>query len=103
MAEKERKNNRTRRGTAAEKGARQQDQVLSGAQEAPKIGKIAGPKKAERSSQRTRGKAAEKKGEPKRAEAKSRRASRRKRLLAEKGRKCPQASSRGAEGPRSPC
>ena len=70
MAEKERKNNRTRRGTAAEKGARQQDQVLSGAQEAPKIGKIAGPKKAERSSQRTRGKAAEKKGEPKRAEAK---------------------------------
>ncbi len=70
MAEKERKNNRTRRGTVAEKGSRQQDQVLSGAQEAPKIGKIAGPKKAERSSQRTRGKAAEKKGEPKRAEAK---------------------------------
>ena len=51
MAEKERKNNRTRRGMVAEKGSRQQDQVLSGAQEAPKIGKIAGPKKAERSSQ----------------------------------------------------
>ena len=104
MAEKERKNNRTRRGMVAEKGSRQQDQVLSGAQEAPKIGKIAGPKKAERSSQRTRGKAAEKKGEPKRAEAKkpeskpAEKAAGRKK--AESARK---PSSGGAEGPRSPC
>ena len=41
MAEKEKKNSR-RRTPAGENVSRQQDQVLSGVQNAPKIGKIAG-------------------------------------------------------------
>lgn len=54
------------------KAAAQQDQVLSGAAEAPKIGKIAGPKKkpAQGDGQRTRGKAEQKKAEPKKTPAK---------------------------------
>ncbi len=44
MAEKEKKSTR-RRLPAGENISRQQDQALSGAQDAPKIGKIAGPKK----------------------------------------------------------
>ena len=43
MAEK--KNNRRKpAGEGTELPARQQDQVLSGAEDAPKIGKIAGPR-----------------------------------------------------------
>ena len=74
MAEngKEKKNTRARRTPSGEKSGRQQDQVLSGAAEAPKIGKIAGPKKkpAQGDGQRTRGKAEQKKAEPKKAPAK---------------------------------
>ena len=74
MAEngKERKNTRARRTPSGEKSGRQQDQVLSGAAEAPKIGKIAGPKKkpAQGDGQRTRGKAEQKKAEPKKTPAK---------------------------------
>ena len=67
---KEKKATRTRRSPAGEKN-RQQDQVLSGAADAPKIGKIAGPKKTaakkttERTAQRGRGKAESKKTETK--------------------------------------
>lgn len=74
MAEngKEKKNTRARRTPSGEKSGRQQDQVLSGAVEAPKIGKIAGPKKkpAQGDGQRTRGKAEQKKAEPKKTPAK---------------------------------
>ena len=74
MAEngKEKKNTRARRTPSGEKSGRQQDQVLSGAAEAPKIGKIAGPKKkpAQGDGQRTRGKAEQKKAEPKKTPAK---------------------------------
>ena len=74
MAEngKEKKNTRARRTLSGEKSGRQQDQVLSGAAEAPKIGKIAGPKKkpAQGDGQRTRGKAEQKKAEPKKTPAK---------------------------------
>ena len=74
MAEngKEKKNTRARRTPLGEKSGRQQDQVLSGAAEAPKIGKIAGPKKkpAQGDGQRTRGKAEQKKAEPKKTPAK---------------------------------
>ena len=74
MAEngKEKKNTRARRTPSGEKSGRQQDQVLSGAAEAPKIGKIAGPKKkpAQGDRQRTRGKAEQKKAEPKKTPAK---------------------------------
>ena len=74
MAEngKEKKNTRARRTPSGEKSGRQQDQVLSGAAEAPKIGKIAGPKKkpAQGDGQRTRGKAEQKKVEPKKTPAK---------------------------------
>ena len=74
MAEngKEKKNTRARRTPSGEKSVRQQDQVLSGAAEAPKIGKIAGPKKkpAQGDGQRTRGKAEQKKAEPKKTPAK---------------------------------
>ena len=74
MAEngKEKKNTRARRTPSGEKSGRQQDQVLSGAAEAPKIGKIAGPKKkpAQGDGQRTRGKAEQKKAEPKNTPAK---------------------------------
>ena len=74
MAEngKEKKNTRARRTPSGEKSGRQQDQVLSGAAEAPKIGKIAGPKKkpAQGDGQRTRGKAEQKKAEPKKPPAK---------------------------------
>ncbi len=74
MAEngKEKKNTRARRTPSVEKSGRQQDQVLSGAAEAPKIGKIAGPKKkpAQGDGQRTRGKAEQKKAEPKKTPAK---------------------------------
>ena len=73
MAEngKEKKNTRARRTPSGEKSGRQQDQVLSGAAEAPKIGKIAGPKKkpAQGDGQRTRGKAEQKKAEPKKTPA----------------------------------
>lgn len=75
MAEngKEKKNTRARRTPSGEKSGRQQDQVLSGAAEAPKIGKIAGPKKkpAQGDGQRTRGKAEQKKAEPKKAQEKA--------------------------------
>ena len=75
MAEngKEKKNTRARRTLSGEKSGRQQDQVLSGAAEAPKIGKIAGPKKkpAQGDGQRTRGKAEQKKAEPKKAQEKA--------------------------------
>ncbi len=57
MAEKEKKNSR-RRTPAGENVSRQQDQVLSGAQNAPKIGKIAGPKK---NTGKSRGKTEQKK------------------------------------------
>jgi len=69
---KEKKNTRARRTPSGEKSGRQQDQVLSGAAEAPKIGKIAGPKKkpAQGDGQRTRGKAEQKKAEPKKTPAK---------------------------------
>jgi len=69
---KEKKNTRARRTPSVEKSGRQQDQVLSGAAEAPKIGKIAGPKKkpAQGDGQRTRGKAEQKKAEPKKTPAK---------------------------------
>ena len=74
MAEngKGKKNTRARRTPSGEKSGRQQDQVLSGAAEAPKIGKIAGPKKkpAQGDGQRTRGKAEQKKAEPKKTPAK---------------------------------
>ncbi len=74
MAEngKEKKNTRARRTPSGEKSGRQQDQVLSGAAEAPKIGKIAGPKKkpAQGDGQNTRGKAEQKKAEPKKTPAK---------------------------------
>ena len=74
MAEngKEKKNTRARRTPSGEKSGRQQDQVLSGAAEAPKVGKIAGPKKkpAQGDGQRTRGKAEQKKAEPKKTPAK---------------------------------
>ena len=74
MAEngKEKKNTRARRTPSGEKSGRQQDQVFSGAAEAPKIGKIAGPKKkpAQGDGQRTRGKAEQKKAEPKKTPAK---------------------------------
>ena len=74
MAEngKEKKTTRARRTPSGEKSGRQQDQVLSGAAEAPKIGKIAGPKKkpAQGDGQRTRGKAEQKKAEPKKTPAK---------------------------------
>ena len=74
MAEngKEKKNTRARRTPSGEKSGRQQDQVLSGAAEAPKIGKIAGPKKKppQGDGQRTRGKAEQKKAEPKKTPAK---------------------------------
>ena len=74
MAEngKEKKNTRARRTPSGEKSGRQQDQVLSGAAEAPKIGKIAGPKKnpAQGDGQRTRGKAEQKKAESKKTPAK---------------------------------
>ena len=74
MAEngKEKKNTRARRTPSGEKSGRQQDQVLSGVAEAPKIGKIAGPKKkpAQGDGQRTRGKAEQKKAEPKKTPAK---------------------------------
>ena len=74
MAEngKEKKNTRARRTPSGEKSGRQQDQVLSGAAEAPKIGKIAGPKKkpAQGDGQRTRGKAEPKKPPAKKAEPK---------------------------------
>ena len=74
MAEngKEKKNTRARRTPSGEKSGRQQDQVLSGAAEAPKIGKIACPKKkpAQGDGQRTRGKAEQKKAEPKKTPAK---------------------------------
>ena len=74
MAEngKEKKNPPARRTPSGEKSGRQQDQVLSGAAEAPKIGKIAGPKKkpAQGDGQRTRGKAEQKKAEPKKTPAK---------------------------------
>ena len=74
MAEngKEKKNTRARRTPSGEKSGRQQDQVLSGAAEAPKIGKIAGPKQkpAQGDGQRTRGKAEQKKAEPKKTPAK---------------------------------
>ena len=74
MAEngKEKKNTRARRTPSGEKSGRQQDQVLSGAAEAPKIGKIAGPKKkpAQGDGQRTRGKAEQKKAAPKKTPAK---------------------------------
>lgn len=74
MAEngKEKKNTRARRTPSGEKSGRQQDQVLSVAAEAPKIGKIAGPKKkpAQGDGQRTRGKAEQKKAEPKKTPAK---------------------------------
>ena len=74
MAEngKEKKNTRARRTPSGEKSGRQQDQVLSGAAETPKIGKIAGPKKkpAQGDRQRTRGKAEQKKAEPKKTPAK---------------------------------
>ena len=74
MAEngKEKKNTWARRTPSGEKSGRQQDQVLSGAAEAPKIGKIAGPKKkpAQGDGQRTRGKAEQKKAEPKKTPAK---------------------------------
>ena len=72
---KEKKATRTRRSPAGEKN-RQQDQVLSGAADAPKIGKIAGPKKTaakkttERTAQRGRGKAESKKTETKKTETK---------------------------------
>ena len=72
---KEKKTTRTRRSPAGEKN-RQQDQVLSGATDAPKIGKIAGPKKTaakkttERTAQRGRGKAESKKTETKKSETK---------------------------------
>jgi len=70
---KEKKNTRARRTPSGEKSGRQQDQVLSGAAEAPKIGKIAGPKKkpAQGDGQRTRGKAEQKKAEPKKAQEKA--------------------------------
>ena len=75
MAEngKEKKNTRARRTPSGEKSGRQQDQVLSGAAEAPKIGKIAGPKKkpAQGDGQRTRGKAEQKNAEPKKAQEKA--------------------------------
>ena len=75
MAEngKEKKNTRARRTPSGEKSGRQQDQVLSGAAEAPKIGKIAGPKKkpAQGDGQRTRGKAEQKKPEPKKTPPKN--------------------------------
>ena len=74
MAEngKEKKNTRARRTPSGEKSGRQQDQVLSGAAEAPKIGKIAAPKNkpAQGAGQRTRGKAEHKKAEPKKTPAK---------------------------------
>ena len=74
MAEngKEKKNTRARRTPSGEKSGRQQDQVLSGAAEAPKIGKIAGPKKnpAQGDGQRTHGKAEQKKADPKKTPAK---------------------------------
>ena len=57
MAEKEKKNSR-RRTPAGENVSRQQDQVLSGVQNAPKIGKIAGPKK---NTGKSRGKTEQKK------------------------------------------
>ena len=69
MAEngKEKKNTRARRTPSGEKSGRQQDQVLSGAAEAPKIGKIAGPKKkpAQGDGQPTRGTPDQKNAQPK--------------------------------------
>ena len=64
MAEKEKKNTRTRRIPSGESIGRQQDQVLSGAVNAPRIGKIAGPKKtSEKSGQRSRTKSENKSAE----------------------------------------
>ena len=42
---KEKKNARTRRAPTGEKNSRQQDQVLTGAENPPRVGKIAAPKR----------------------------------------------------------
>ncbi len=71
MAEREKKSTRTRRLPTTGDMGRQQDQVLSGAENAPKIGKIAGPKKtSEKSGQRSRGKAETKQTETKKTQTK---------------------------------
>ena len=71
MSEKEKKNTRTRRSLSSENSGRQQDQVLSGAVDAPRIGKIAGPKKtSEKSGQRSRKKSENKQPETKRTDGK---------------------------------
>lgn len=67
---KEKKNARTRRAPAGEKNSRQQDQVLTGAENPPKVGKIAGPKKEAQAGQRGRKRADSKKAEAKQPAAK---------------------------------
>ena len=103
---KEKKATRTRRSPAGEKN-RQQDQVLSGAADAPKIGKIAGPKKTaakkttERTAQRGRGKAESKKTETKKTETKktAEKAASTGKKKTETGRKAP---ARGSRKPQKP-
>lgn len=67
---KEKKNARTRRAPAGEKNSRQQDQVLTGAENPPRVGKIAGPKKEAQAGQRGRKRADSKKAEAKQPAAK---------------------------------
>ena len=103
---KEKKATRTRRSPAGEKN-RQQDQVLSGAADAPKIGKIAGPKKTaakkttERTAQRGRGKAESKKTETNKTETKktAEKAASTGKKTTETGRKAP---ARGSRKPQKP-
>ena len=67
---KEKKNARTRRAPTGEKNSRQQDQVLTGAENPPRVGKIAGPKKEAQAGQRGRKRADSKKAEAKQPAAK---------------------------------
>ena len=108
---KEKKTTRTRRSPAGEKN-RQQDQVLSGATDAPKIGKIAGPKKTaakkttERTAQRGRGKAESKKTETKKSETKKPEAKKTAEKAASTGKKKTETSrkapARGSRKPQKP-